>query len=144
MTYDPLVFAAHIESWSEEQIENTDKIVAGSANDVYELATRRQPSVKQTGGSYREGFVAVDTGELIGSQLLVLNGSVIGRGPVAYEGILAQMRAGDISDLIFTAPHARHHEYGVTGKFGGRFYVRNAVQQWDRIVEANADLYSDS
>ena len=68
MTYDPLVFAAHIESWSEEQIENTDKIVAGSANDVYELATRRQPSVKQTGGSYREGFVAVDTGELIGSQ----------------------------------------------------------------------------
>jgi hypothetical protein len=54
------------------------------------------------------------------------------------------MRAGDISELIFTAPHARYHEYGVTGKFGGRFYVRNAVQQWDRIVEANADLYSGS
>ena len=119
-----------------------DLVVRGSAQDVYELATRRQPSVKDTGGSFREGFVPVDTGELIGSQVLTINGAQAGAGPGSYEAGLARMAAGDVSVLAFTAPHARHVEYG-TSRMAGRFFVRNAVQQWLRIVEQNAALFKD-
>lgn len=143
MSTDPLTFAAQIKDWSEKAKRNIDLVIKGSAQDVFELATRRQASVKETGGSYVEGRVPVDTGELIGSQRLTINGSVVGTGPVAYEAVIAGMKTGDVSVLAFTAAHARPMEYG-TSRFGGRFFVRNAVQQWQRIVEMNAAQFKDT
>ena len=137
-----LVWIASIEKWTEEQKESLDNIVKGSVSDVYELATRRQASVKETGGTYREGFIPVDTSELIQSQLLMINGGHVGAGELAYEAVIANMNAGDVAELVFTAEHARPVEYG-TERMGGRFYVRNAVQNWQRIVDANAALYGD-
>lgn len=139
---DPLTFVATIEAWTEKAKRNLDLVVRGSTQDVFELATRRQASVKQTGGLYKEGFVPVDTGELIASQRLEINGAQVAQGAAAYEAVIFGMKAGDVSTLAFTAAHARPIEYG-TSKFGGRFFIRNAVQQWQRIVEQNAAQFRD-
>jgi hypothetical protein len=138
-----LSFTAQVRGWSNKAKQNALRVVQGSCADVAELATRTQPSVKVTGGMYREGFLAVDTGELLNSQIVGINGNVVGSGQVSYAALVLGMELGDVFDVGFTAPHAPYHEYGVPGRFGGRFYVRNAVQQWPVIVEQNAVQFVD-
>lgn len=135
-------FSADVRRWTAKARRNADLVVRGSAQDVCELMTRRQASITET-GTYREGFVPVDSGELIGSQVVSLNGAEIGRGEVSYAALVAGMDAGDVLEAVFTADHARPIEYGVSGKFGGRFFVRNAIQQWPTIVEQNAAQFKD-
>lgn len=134
-------FSAQVRNWSEKAKRNTDLVIRGATKDVCELMTRRQPSIKDI-GTYREGFVPVDTGELISSQVASLNGSQIGRGDISYSALVAGMDAGDVFEAVFTAPHARHVEYG-TSRFPGRFFVRNAVQQWQTVVDQNAAQFRD-
>lgn len=136
-------FAASVRGWTEQAKQNAELVVRGSVQDVGELMTRRQASVKDTGGTFQVGFVPVDTGELINSQRLSINGGVIGRGDVSYAALVAGMDLGDTFQAVFTAEHARPQEYGVTGKFSGRFFVRNAVQQWPTIVKQNALQFRD-
>lgn len=135
-------FTADVRRWTEKARRNADLVVRGAAQDVCELMTRRQASITET-GTYREGFVPVDTGELIASQVVSLNGGSIGRGDVSYAALVMGMDAGDVLEAVFTADHARPMEYGVSGRFGGRFFVRNAVQQWPTVVQANAALFKD-
>ncbi|MEM1371471.1 MAG: hypothetical protein AAGG72_04480 [Pseudomonadota bacterium] len=136
-------FSAQVRNWTTKAKRNTDLVVKGSISDVGELMTRRQASVKDTGGSYQEGFVPVDTGELINSQRVDFNGGVVATGDVSYQAVIAGLKMGDTVTHVFTAEHARPMEYGVTGKFGGRFFVRNAVQQWQLIVDQNARQFGD-
>ena len=138
----PAKFTADVRNWTEKARRNAELVVRGSIADVGELMTRRQASVKDTGGSFREGFVPVDTGELISSQEVAINGGVVGQGVVSYEAVVGGMDLGDTVQAVFTAPHARFMEYG-TGNIAGRFFVRNAVQQWQTIVDANAAQFRD-
>lgn len=131
-------FEAQVRDWTEKAKKNMTYVIRGSVQDIGELMTRTQPSVKETGGFYREGFVPVDTSELINSQEVTINGSLVAEGLVDYSLAVAGYNLGDSLVAVFTAEHARPIEYGVTGRFGGRFYVRNAVQQWSTIVEMNA------
>lgn len=135
-------FTASVKDWSEKAKRNADLVVKRSIQDTAELMTRRQPSIKET-GTYEEGKVPVDTGELINSQAVSINGGVAGQGDVSYAAIMQGMELGDTFQAVFTAPHARPIEYGVTGKFPGRFYVREAVQQWQNTVAKNAAKLKD-
>lgn len=136
-------FTASVKNWSEKAKRNAELVVRQSVQDVAEQMTRRQPSVKETGGSFEIGKVPVDTGELINSQVVRINGGVVGQGPVSYSAMVGQMDLGDAIEAVFTAQHARPIEYGVTGKFAGRFYVREAVQRWQEIVAKNAARLKD-
>ncbi|MGI3168398.1 hypothetical protein ACRARG_04550 [Pseudooceanicola sp. C21-150M6] len=138
-----ITFAASVRGWTQKATENAEHIIRGATQDVGELMTRRQASVKDTGGTFQVGFVPVDTGELINSQQVSINGGVIGQGDVSYAALVAGMDLGDVFEAVFTALHARPQEYGVTGKFAGRFFVRNAVQQWSVIVAQNAAQFKD-
>jgi len=135
-------FSAQVRAWTEKAKRNADLVVKGSIADVGEIMTRRQAGVAQTGGSFKEGFVPVDTGELINSQQVEINGGVIATGDVDYSAAVVGMEIGDAVKAVFTAPHARPMEYG-TSRFAGRFFVRNAVQQWQAIVDANAAQFKD-
>jgi hypothetical protein len=133
---------ANLGQWSEKVQRNLDLVVKGSIQDVGEIMTRRQPSIKET-GTFEVGKVPVDTGELINSQEGSLNGGVVAAGDIDYAALVAGMELGDTVQAVFTAPHARPMEYGVSGKFPGRFFVRNAVQNWQAIVHANAALMEE-
>ena len=130
-------FSATVKGWSEKAKRNAGLVVKASAQEVFERATRRQPSVKETGGAFEVGKVPVDTGELINSFQARLNDLTQG-GAANYEGVILGMELGDTVSGVFTAKHARPIEYGVTGKFAGRFYVREAVQDWQTIVATQA------
>lgn len=141
-----LSFTASVRGWTDKAKRNADLVVKGSISDVGELMTRRQPSVKETGGSFKEGFVPVDKSELINSQQVEINGGVVASGDVDYSAAIANMEIGDAVRAVFTAPHARRMEYGFSGtdslgrtyNQAGRFFVRNAVQQWQTVVAQNA------
>lgn len=148
-----MTFTADITAWTAKAKANMEHVVFGSVEDLFELATRRQASVKEI-GTYREGFVPVDLGFLIGTAHISVNGVVKSRGTVSGATsappdtavALAGMDLGDSIQLAFTAEYALRIEYGYRGtdKLGrsfnqnGRFFVRNAVMQWQRIVDENA------
>ena len=139
-------FEAQQRAWSQKALANTEAVLRGAIADLEELITRRQSSIKET-GTYREGFVPVDTGELINSHIFRVNGVAVGSGEYAYEAGLAGMELGDTVEGVFTADHARPMEYGFTTRSGtrvpGRFYLRNGVQMWQTIVDQNARLFGD-
>lgn len=138
-------FSASIAGFSEKAKRNADLVVRGAAEDVFALATRRQASIKET-GTYREGFLPVDDGHLIGSASVEVNGRTAAVGnpaakmPPDFAMALAGFEGTGTVELVFNADYARHVEYG-TGKMPGRFYARNAVLQWNVLVDANADLF---
>lgn len=143
-----LNFSAQLESMCEGAKKNLKLVVAGSANDVFELATRRQASIKET-GTYREGFVPVDTGYLVGSTQFLINGSLKLEGngasgkaslPPDFARGLIGMELGDTVSMYFTADYAEAVEYG-TRYMNGRFYVRNAAMQWETLVDMNAQQF---
>lgn len=142
-------FFASLEAAGQLIEDEMEAVFRGAVQDTSELMTRRQASVKETGGAFEIGKVPVDEGELINSQETRLNGAKIGEGEAAYEAFI-EMDVGDIAEHVFTAPHARPMEYGFrygaddtddgTGDVDvpGRFFVSNAVQSWSEIVDANA------
>ena len=151
-------FSAQVRSWSDKALRNADLVVKSSAQDVFEIATQRQPSATETGGSFQIGRVPVDTGFLVGTAELRVDGGV-SRGTVAGKAStppdfavgLEGMKMGDRVELVFTAPYARRIEYGFTGtdadgrtyNQAGRLFVSTAVASWQSVVDANAALFRD-
>lgn len=129
-------FTAQMEAFATRAKEKMTLVVKQSAQDVFELATTTQPGVEATGGKFEVGKVPVDTGNLINSFQIGLNG---GRGGNVggVDLVIAGMKLGDSVTGVFTAAYAREVEYG-TSKMAGRFYVLSAAQQWQNIVSRNA------
>lgn len=153
--------AAEFSQWSEKAKRNVELVVKGSAQDVSEIMTRRQEAMwrADTGQQVKETFevgrVPVDTGELISSVVVEIGGTRRGKGqgknPPDFAAAIAGFEIGQDIVVAFTAPYARRLEYGFSGddslgrtyNVAGRFFVRNAVQQWRTIVGANAALFKD-
>ena len=134
-------FSATVRGWSEKGKRNADLVARESIQDIGELMTRPVDGVTR-GAPFVVGKVPVDTGELIGSVIVQLNGSTIARGglgvPPDFTASLAGFDLGDTVTGAFTAPYARIVEYKQ-----GRYMVRNAVQNWQAVVNANAALFRD-
>lgn len=126
-----------LENWTNLAMGAHSRVVSEATRECFELATTTQPSVKQTGGSYMEGALAIDTQELYNSQRVTVNGETVSEGPGSPDGVPDSITQRTNVSLVFDAPYARFHEYG-TSKFGGRFFVTNARQQWLRLVDAAA------
>ena len=138
-----LSFGAAVKGWSEKAKRNADLVVKDAIQTTALAMSQRQPSVKETDGFYEVGKVPVDQGELINSQQVSLNNSIVATGDVAYAALIYGMELGDMFEAVFTSEHARPIEYGVTGKFLGRYYVLSAVQEWDNTVAASAAKFKD-
>lgn len=139
-------FAAAVKGWSEKAQRNMRLIVMEASEGVYNAMTERQPSVKETGGSFQVGKVPVDQGYLIGSVQITVGGGTTGTGSPGqapdYIGSITGFQIGEPITAAFTADYARHVEYG-TARMPGRFFVRNAVAQWPAFVAAAAARYRD-
>lgn len=129
-------FTAQMQTFADRAKEKLELVVKQSAQDVFELATTTQPGVEATGGSFEVGKVPVDTGLLINSFQIGLNGGQGGNAG-GVDLVVAGMNLGDSVTGVFTAEYARAVEYG-TSKMVGRFYVLSAANQWQAIVSRNA------
>lgn len=129
-------FTAQMQAFATRANEKMTLVVKQSAQDVFELATTTQPGVDATGGAFEVGKVPVDTGNLINSFQIGLNGGS-GARVGGVDLVIAGMKLGDSVTGVFTANYAREVEYG-TSKMAGRFYVLSAAQQWQAIVSRNA------
>ena len=148
-------FTAQVKEWTERQARNMDLIAKDAIQTTFHAMTEVQPSVKDTGGSYEIGKVPVDTGYLIGTAFLAINGADTATGNVAsktppdFAMGLAGMEIGDVAMAAFTAPYARRLEYGFTGEDSkgrtynqeGRFFVRQAAQGWQEAVNAAVEKF---
>lgn len=140
-------FTAQVRNWSERAKRNAELVVRGATQDVAEIMSIPRDGLVR-GAPFQVGVVPVDTGQLIGSLTVEIDGAEIGQGNMAaamppdYTAALAGMEIGDIVQVAFTAPYARFIEYG-KGSVPGRFMVRNAVQQWQTVVDQNAALFQD-
>lgn len=134
-------FSADVSAWTERAKRNADLILRASVQDLGTAMTQTVPG-KTRGGTLSVGNVPVDTGELVNSHQLAINGGRVSAGPTAYSGTLTGLKLGDTVEGAFTASHARPVEYGYTTSRGtqvpGWFFVRGAVQQWQAIVDRNA------
>ena len=129
-------FVAQIEGWSEKAMRNSDLVMKDAAQDVIGQMTETQPSAAEGGG--QEGYVPVDTGVLIGSQVAAINGAVTGRGAdIEYSLAIAAARPGDSILAGFTADYAVYVENG-TSRFRGRYFMRNAALGWVAAVRRSA------
>lgn len=113
-------FADQVAAFAAKAKGQLDEVVAGSARDVLATAQRKAP---------------VDTGELVDSLHVAINGAPVAHGE---EAALAATRAkaGDVIRGEWTADHARPVEYGAAGRTPVPF-VRGAVDQWPEIVRRN-------
>ena len=138
-------FSAQVRNWTEKAKRNAGLVVADAAQGVFADMSQRQPSVKETGGTFEIGKVPVDTGLLINSMLTTLNGGALGSGPDAYIAGLAGFELGDSIVHAFTQEYASAIEYG-TGNMPGRFMVREAINGaggWQARVDASAAKFQD-
>lgn len=125
--------------WADVAMEKKSRVVSEATREVFELATSVQPSVKVS-GTYEEGFVPVDTGALIESQRVTVNGQTVATGIGSADAVPERITQRTNVSLWFGADYARFVEYG-TAFMGGRFFIRNAKQQWIRLVDAAALRY---
>lgn len=129
-------FTAQMQAFADRAKEKLELVVKQSAEDVFQMATTTQLSVKATGGSFEIGKVPRDIGDLIGSFRIGLNGSESADAN-GVSLVIAGMELGDSVTGVFKSDHALPIEYG-TINMAGRFYVLTAAQQWQSIVQANA------
>lgn len=122
------VFAAKVKQFADLTREKLELVVKQSAQDMYSIA---QTPVAQG------GRMPVDTGFLRNSFVSGLNGTTNLTGPDAYVTAIAGMELGDTVFGGWTAEYARYVEDGAMGR-PGRFYALGAAQEWQRLVEINA------
>ena len=140
-------FAASVKAFSQKALRNADVIVKRSAQDVAREMTQPKDGLVR-GAPFETGVVPVDEGQLIGSVIVQVGGALTGQGnataetPPDYASALAGFDTGSTIIVGFTAPHAPLIEYGANG-VPGRFMVRQAVQNWQAIVDANAARFKD-
>ena len=138
---------AAVQNWSKKALRNAELVARQAIQETATQMTTRQPGVKETGGTFEIGKVPVDESELINSQVSRINGGEASAGQVSYAAIVAGLDLGDTMEVVFTAEHARPMEYGFTTRSGtqvpGRFFVREALQNWPETVAAVAAQLSD-
>lgn len=135
-------FTASVKGWSEKAKRNARLVILEASEGVYNTMTTRQAGVKETGGAFEIGKVPVDTGTLVNSAQISVNGTVTGTGAPQFMGAIAGFEVGQPIEAAFTAEYARHVEYG-TASMGGRFFVRQAIARWPAFVAAAARRYKD-
>ena len=124
-------FGAQVRTFVDKTKYDMDQINIMATSDLFRLMTRTQPSIKKT-GTFKVGFVPVDTSELIQSQIVWVNNLFVSAGKGSWRVINRRMKAGDHARIAFTAEHARPIEYGVVGGVPGRVFIRNAGRTGDR------------
>ncbi|MEL7299371.1 MAG: hypothetical protein AAFM92_03215 [Pseudomonadota bacterium] len=138
-------FTAQVRNWSQKAKRNMGLVVADAAQGVFADMSERQPSVKETGGTFEIGKVPVDDGPLANTMQTSLNGSFVAEGSEAYIAGLAGFEIGDQIQHAFTRDYAPAIEYG-TQHFKGRFMVREALNGqggWQARVDASAAKFKD-
>lgn len=138
-------FSAEVRAWTEKAKRNSGLVLADAAQSVFFDMSQRQPSVKDTGGTFELGKVPVDTGVLINTMFSELNGVRTAEGSNAYIAALGGFKLGDVISHNFSASYAAAIEYG-TQHFEGRFMVREAINGdggWQARVDAAAAKFRD-
>ena len=135
-------FSASVKEWSEKAKRNAKLVVMEASEGVYNSMTERQAGVKETGGSFVIGKVPVDTGFLANSVQVEVGSAVTGTGTPDFIGAISGFDIGEPIQAAFTAEYASHVEYG-HGGMAGRFFVRQAINQWPAFVAAAARRYKD-
>ena len=139
-------FSAQVRNWTEKAKRNAGLVVADAAQGVFADMSQRQPSVKETGGTFEIGKVPVDTGLLINSMLTTLDGGALGSGPDAYIAGLAGFELGDSIVHAFTQEYASAIEYGTSNGIQGRVMVREAINGaggWQSRIDQAASKFVD-
>lgn len=140
-------FSAQVKGWSEKAKRNARLVAMDAIQTTSNAMTERVPGVT-LGAAFVEGKVPVGkTSGLINSFGSGVGGYQAG-SPI--EVALAGFDLGDSVTAGFSIEYAFRIEYGFTGpdKLGrvynqpGRFFVRNAVQQWRANVAAAAAKFS--
>lgn len=121
---------AKLDQWALKTAERTEAVVKASAQGVIDEAQR--PVAKG-------GNMPVDTGFLRNSLRSSVSGQAVGAGAESYVLAAASMSAGDVARFEWSAEYAAPVEYGARGR-AGRFFVRNAAAQWQRIVTEQTQL----
>ena len=135
-------FSAQVKQWSDKTLRNADLIKKAAAQTTFEKMSERQPSVKETGGAFEVGKLAVDTGALVNSQIAFVNDAAVAHGDVSYSAVISGLELGDTITGAFSAKHALWHEYG-NSNTPGRFFVRSAVIGWQAAVDQAVALFAD-
>lgn len=116
---------ARLDEWVLKTERRTEAVIKASAQAV--MDTAQQPVAKG-------GNMPVDTGFLRNSLRSSVSGQAVSAGGESYVLAAASLRAGDVARFEWTAEYAPHVEYGARGR-PGRFFMRNAAAQWQRIVD---------
>ncbi|RAI01017.1 hypothetical protein DLJ53_17490 [Acuticoccus sediminis] len=123
-------FSKAVDDWIAKAERRLDEVVARSAHDVVAEAQRPRAA---------GGRMPVDSGQLRRSLRVKIDGTVRATGSEASVAALL-MKAGQTLTAEWTAKYAAHVEFG-TGQKGPRepaAFARGAIEQWPRIVRANA------
>ncbi|MCZ0963885.1 hypothetical protein [Paracoccus benzoatiresistens] len=139
-------FTASLAAFRDKTKAQMQAVLSASVQDVMEMAQEPQPSVTETGGSFVEGKIPVDTGHLRNSLVSELNGSPGPEGSESYVLVAAEMQPGDVARFGWTAEYALRLHSGFVGtdslgrtyNVSGRFWLDRTVVQWPQIVERNA------
>ena len=137
-------FTAQVEGWTEQTLKNMRYVAGEAIQDVVEAAQTPQPSAKRTGGTFIEGRIPVDTGDLINSLRSSIGGVGGTTGPASYAVVIAGFEIGDVLSFEWTQPYAMRIEAGFVGtdslgrtyNQAGRHFVGKNAAQFSRFVEA--------
>lgn len=133
-------FTAQLKDFENLTAQNMRYVAAEAIQDVVEAAQTPQPSVKRTGGTFEEGKIPVDDGDLVAS----LNSRIAGgggeTGAASYVTAIAGMELGDRLEFEWTQAYALRIEAGFSGTDSkGRTYN----QAGRHFVGANAARFSE-
>ena len=135
-------FKTELDNFFKKAEKARNRVYQEAIKEVIRRASRTQPSVTETGGTFEIGKVPVLTRELLQSLTIWVNGNIKGTGPESIARSMVGVRAEDKVEFGFTAGHAAKMEYG-DGKIEGRLFVTSAVQDWDIILAEKAARYGN-
>lgn len=138
-------FAADIKNHKVKFNIQSKKVLSTSVQEMLRKAQTTQPSVKVTGGSFEEGKIPVDTGNLVNSLVSEVDGSPVATGSDSYIIAANRAKVGQRLTFRWVAKYAKRIEFGFTGtdsagrsyNQAGRFFVTRAIQAWPSIVRKN-------
>ncbi|WP_422073874.1 hypothetical protein [Tranquillimonas rosea] len=138
-------FTASMRNWSNKAKRNAGLVVMQSVQDVGNAMIRPEDGIMR-GAPFKAGILPVDDGDLLASSFVAVGGSVTARGSKSkgpdFTAALAGIETGETIIVALSSPYARRIEYG-WGSLPGRLFTRQAVQQWEPFVQANAAKLKD-
>ena len=126
-------FTAQLRSFETNSKRKLEAVMRQSAQEMTNLASTPQPSVKQTGGSFEIGRVPVDTGYLRNSQITGINGGSGGQGPDAAASVIASAPLGSTISVGWTAAYAKTIDQG-NAHIQARRFLDYHLPKWQAIV----------